>query len=65
MKSKRDEAPLCADCGNDYGIGHVIRGKVYCRKCYEIIKGLRDKTGKYVGPTNSKPSNCYAYILGG
>ena len=31
-------------CGRDTGF-RIIRGIVYCRKCSEIIRGVRDEKG--------------------
>jgi len=35
----------CAKCGRVIAIGRVYRGRIYCRKCYEIKKGVRDEKG--------------------
>ena len=44
---KRDKAGhiLCNKCEHESGVGMIIRHKVYCMKCAEIIKGERDETG--------------------
>ena len=46
---EQDKEMKCAKCGCKIIIGYPIgRGKkhkVYCKKCYEIIKGVRDEKG--------------------
>jgi len=39
---------LCTDCGCDVNIGKIIRHRIYCIKCAEITKGLRDENGMLV-----------------
>lgn len=33
---------ICNQCGCDVSLGMIIHGRVYCMKCGEIIKGIRD-----------------------
>ncbi len=32
-------------CGKDAGVGVIIRGVVYCLKCGQMLKGVRDERG--------------------
>ena len=39
---------LCTKCGCDVNIGKIIRHRVYCIKCSEITRGLRDENGMLI-----------------
>jgi len=32
-------------CGKDVDLGVLIKGTVFCRRCFEIIKGIRNENG--------------------
>jgi len=56
IRTRKEINPfICSNplCGRGAGVGWVIKQKVYCAKCGEIIKGLRDKNGKRVSPPDA------------
>jgi len=36
---------ICNRCGLDVGLCVLFQRRVYCLKCFEIIKGIRDENG--------------------
>lgn len=44
--NKKTNKFLCNRCGCDVGFGIIIKHKVYCMKCGDIIKGRRDEKGR-------------------
>ena len=43
---KQADITKCAGCNGMVLVGHMTRKKVYCKKCYEIKKGVRDENGQ-------------------
>lgn len=43
---------ICNKCRRKIIIGVVIKGDIYCVKCSEIIKGIRDENGQLKGVNN-------------
>ena len=46
--SKKTGHFICGDCRCEVGLGVILNGFVYCLKCGEIRKGIRDANGKLV-----------------
>lgn len=60
MKRKNKVNPkthrfLCHKCGCDISVGKIIKGLVYCLKCGDIIKGIRNEQGKLLQPSPKTP----------